>query len=387
MKILKLVFKNAFRHKLRTVLTILGLSVAVLAFVLMRTVVGAWYAGVDASSANRLVVVHRVSFIFTLPVAYEDRIRQVKGVSNVSFAEWFGGIYKDRTFKNFFARYAIDTENFLKIYPEFIVPPDQMADFLKERSACVVGIKTAKEHGFKIGDIIPLEGDIYPGKWQFVVRGIYTGRDKSADETAMFFDWKYLDERLRATVPRRAGHVGWYIVQVEKPSESARISQEIDEMFKSSDAPTKTETEKAFQQSFVSMSGAIITALNVVSFVIIGTILLVLANTMAMTARERIKEYAVLKTLGCTGFHLVGLIGGESLFIASLGGALGLVLSWPAIHGFQAQFPTMFPILPGLRLIMVMGGAIALLVGVVAAIFPSLRATRMRIADGLRQIG
>lgn len=387
MKILKLISKNAMRHKLRTLLTVLGLAVAVLAFVLMRTVVGAWYGGVDASSVNRLVVVHRVSFIYNLPYAYGDKIRAVKGVSNVTWAEWFGGIYKDRTFKNFFARYAIDNDNFLKVYPEFIVPPDQLAEYLKDQRACIIGIKTAQSQGFKIGDTIHLEGDIYPGDWDFIIRGIYKGRDRATDETAMMFNWKYIDERLRQTVARRAGNVGWYVVQVDNPNDSARISQEIDDMFKNSAAPTKTETEKAFQQSFVSMSGAIITAINYVSFVIIGVILIVLANTMAMTARERVKEYAVLKTLGFTGFHLLGLICGESLLIAFVGGVLGLGLSFPVIHGFQAMLPTMFPILPGLGLIMTLGMVIALVVGVIAAVFPAVRATRMRIADGLRQIG
>lgn len=387
MKIFKLVFKNAFRHKLRTILTMIALAVVVMAFVLMRMIIGAWNAGVAGSSANRLVVVHRVSFIFQLPYAYGDRIRRLPGVSNITWADWFGGIYIDRKFENFFARYAVEGENFFKIYPEFKVPPDQMEAFTKERNACIIGIKTAQQHNFKLGDTIQLTGDIYPGQWDFIVRGIYVGKDKSTDETGMFFHWDYLDERLKQTVPRRAGQVGWYVVELGKATDGPRISQQIDDMFKSSNAPTKAETEKAFQQSFVSMSGAIIKAIDVVSFVIIGVILLVLVNTMAMTARERIKEYAVLKTLGYTGAHIFGLIGGESLMIGAAGGALGLLLSYPAIQGFQAMLPTWFPIIPPLGLIMTTAGLIALLVGIVAAIFPSLRATRMRIADGLRQTG
>ena len=386
MNFLKFIFRNAFRHKLRTFLTILGLAIAVLAFVLMRTVVGAWYAGVDASSANRLVVVHSVSFVFHLPLSYHEKIAQVKGINKVGYAEWFGGIYKDRNFANFFARYAVD-DNFIQVYPEFIIPPDQLAAFEAEGNACIVGQKTAKQHGFKIGDIVPIKGDIFPGKWQFVVRGIYKGRERSTDETAMLFKWKYLDESLRKTAPVRAGHVGWYVIQVAHPSESARISEDVDSLFRNSPAPTKTETEKAFAQSFVSMSGAILTALNFVSYVIIGIILLVLANTMAMTARERNKEYAVLKTLGFTGKHLVLLIGSESLLIALLGAIVGLPLGYLAIHGFQSMFITMFPILPKLKWIMILGGLTALAVGVVAALFPALRASKMRIADGLRQIG
>lgn len=389
MKVLKLLIKNAFRHKLRTFLTIVGIAIAVMAFALLRSVVGAWYAAVDVASGDRLITRHAVSFVFHLPYTYGEKIRQIPGVQDVTYAVWFQGIYKDpKEFKNFFPRIAINPENFFKIYPEFIVPPDQFEAFRKERNAAIIGEQTAKQHNLKIGDIIPIEGDIYPGKWQFVVRGIYKGRDSSTDLTQMFFDWKYLDEAIKKEMPgRREGQVGWYVVQVKDISHIPQIASKIDASFKNSSAETLTETEKAFNKSFISMYSALFTAMNLVSFVIIGIILLVLANTMAMTARERITEYAVLKTLGFTGRHITEIIAGESMFIAFVGGLLGLAAAYPITIGFQAMFPTIFPILPSFVKIGVIGLLAALMVGLTSAAFPAMRASRMTIVEGLRHIG
>lgn len=388
MKILKLLIRNALRHKLRTLLTIIGIGIAVMAFSLLRTVVGAWYAGVDVAAADRLVTRHAVSFVFSLPLSYSAQIKQVPGVADVTYAVWFQGIYKDAAdFKNFFPRMAVNSENFFKVYPEFVVPPDQYAVYLSERNACIIGAKTALQQKLKIGDIIPIEGDIYPGKWEFVVRGIYKGRDNKTDETQMFFDWKYLDERMREDAPGRAGKVGWYVSSIKDPSHSASISAAIDKLFKNSPAETKSESERSFNQSFISMYSALFTAMNFISFVIIGIILLVLANTMAMTARERTTEFAVLKTLGFSTKHLTGLIAGESIFIAFVGGIIGLAFAYPVVLGFQAAFPTMFPILPPFAKIGALAFMAALFVGMASAFFPILRTTRMTIVEGLRHIG
>jgi len=387
MKFLKLIFRNTMRHKLRTFLTVAGISIAVLAFTLLRTVVGSWYSGIDAASADRLIVRHAVSFVFSLPVAYYDKIKTVPGVANVSWAVWFQGQYKDpKEFKNFFPRMAVDPEHYFEIYPEIIVPKDQWDDFRKERNACVIGIKTAQQHNLKIGDIIPINGDIYPGKWEFVVRAIYKGRDRLTDETQMLFDWKYLDEGMRTRMPERSARVGWYVVKVARMEDSPRVSAAIDALFANSSAETKTETEKAFNQSFISMYSAIITAMNFISFVIVGIILLVLANTMAMTAIERTTEYAVLRTLGFNTRQLMGLISGESLTISAIGGALGLAAAIPIIKGFQAAFPNMFPLLPDPTITIVLGSSAALAVGLLASIIPVLRVSHMRIVDGLRHI-
>jgi putative ABC transport system permease protein len=385
MLFLKLLFRNAFRHKLRTGLTLLSIAVAILAFGLLRTVVGAWYAGVEASSANRLITRNAVSLIFPLPLAYKDRIRQVDGVNTVSYGNWFGGIYIDR--KNFFPNFAVQGESYLKLYPEYILSPVQKEAFLRDRKAAVAGKKLAAKYRWKVGDPITLQGTIFPGNWEFVLRAIYQGRDENVDETQFFFHWEYLNETLKKIAPSRADRVGFYMVGVERPSLSSGVVQAIDRAFKNSLAETLTETEKAFQQSFVSMSEAIIGAIQIVSFVVIGIIAAVVANTMSMTARERIGEYAVFKTLGFGGWHIVGLILGESLFISLAGCALGLGAIFPAAQGFRKALPIYLPVFRISEETLCLAVVASMAVGVVAAIIPAWRAVRMRTADGLRRIG
>ena len=386
MKVFKLMFKNALRHKLRTFLTILGISIAVVAFGFLRTVVTAWYAGVEMSAANRLVTRNSISFIFPLPYAYRDRIARIPGVETVSYANWFGGVYIDKS--QFFPRMAVDAETIFEVYPEFIVPPDQLEAFKKERNACVMGADLAQQYGFKIGDVIPIEGDIYPGKWEFVVRAIYQPRDKTVDGTQFYFHWEYVDERMKQEMPGREGDVGWYIIKINDPNQSATISEQVDNLFTNSRAETKTETERAFQEGFIQGTSLIITLLNFISFVIIGIILLVLGNTMIMSARERTKEYAVLKTIGFSGKHLLGLIAGESLVISALGGALGLLLTYPLVGVFSIAVPkSWFPVFYVEPTTLVMAGLSALVVGIVASLFPVQRALRTSIVDGLRFVG
>ena len=386
MKVFKLIFKNTLRHKLRTALTILAISIAVMAFGLLRTVVTAWYAGVEASAANRLISRQAVSFIFPLPYSYRDQIAKLPGVEQVTYMNWFQGVYIDKN--QFFARMAVDAETVFDVYPEFLLDADQLQTFKRERNSCVVGADLAKQYKFKIGDIIQVEGDIYPGVWQFVVRGIYKPRDKTTDATQMFFHWQYLDERVRQESPDRAGNVGWYIIRIADPAQSGAISNQIDGLFKNSRAETKTETERAFQQGFIAAAGAIITAMNFMSFVIIGIIMLVVGNTMIMSARERTREFAVFKTLGFSAGHLVGLILGESMLISGLGGGLGLFLTFPFVGGFAAAVPKgFFPIFNVEPTTIILAVSSALVVGFIASIFPIQRALTTRIVDGLRHVG
>ncbi|HEY3875743.1 MAG TPA: FtsX-like permease family protein [Candidatus Kapabacteria bacterium] len=385
MKIAKLIFRNVFRHKLRAALTILGVAIAVMAFGLLRTLVTSWYSGANAAAPDRLVTRNSVSFIFPMPLAYRDQILRVPGVKNVTYESWFGGQYIDKN--HFFARIAVDPSTVFTIYSEYLMPPDQLAAFQKERNACVVGAKLAEQYHFKIGDIIAITGDIFPGNWQFVVRGIYHGKDPSVEENTLFFQWDYLNEHLLQTTPSRANNVGWYVVQVNNPSDAAAVSERVDALFANSAAETKTETEKAFQAGFISMSSAIITSLQVISYVIIGIIFLVLANTMIMTARERIREYAVLKTLGFTGQHLVILIFGESLAIALLGGIVGILITFPACAGFAKGMQAFIPRFIIEPSTLILAAVFAVLVGIVSAIFPANRAMKIKIVDGLRQVG
>ena len=386
MRILKLVIKNALRHKLRTILTIVGISVAMIAFGLLRTVVTAWNIGVDASQADRLITRHSVSFIFPLDYAYRDKIAKVQGVKEVSYANWFGGVYIDKT--QFFARMGVDADTYFSLYSEFVISEKELNDFKGERNACIIGEGIARQYNIKIGDIMPLEGDIYPGQWEFVVRGIYKAKNKTTDTSQMLFHWKYLNERMVQESPGRANEVGWYIIRVENPQYAGDVSAQIDEQFKNSSAETKTETERAFQQGFLQSTGAILTAMDVMSFLIVGIIMLVLANTMIMSARERTREYAVFKALGFSRPHLTGLILGESLLISALGGGLGLFLTFPLVAGFEQAIPKgFFPVFQIEPITLILAVIAVLFIGVVAGLFPLQRVLSTRIIDGFRFVG
>jgi putative ABC transport system permease protein len=385
MYILKLLLRNAFRHKLRTSLTILSITIAILAFGLLRTFISAWYAGADASSASRLVTRNAISLIFPLPLSYKDKIRQIDGVRQFAWGSWFAGIYIDE--KNFFANYAIDAKNYMALYPEFILPPDQKKAFLSDRKGFCAGRKLIERYHWKIGDTVILRGTVYPGNWEFVLRGIYRGRDESTDERLFFFHWDYLNEALKKTAPRRADQVGWYIVEVTDPNRAGEVAQDIDKTFKNSLAETLTETEKAFFLSFISMVGAIIVAIQLVSFVVIIIIIAVAANTMAMTARERIGEYAIFKTLGFRGWRIAGMIVGESLLLTMIGCFFGIALTPPAAKVFGKIVGTYFPTFRVEIETIYMDIGASILVGLCAAIIPTWRAVKIRIADGLRRIG
>jgi len=383
--LLRLLFRNAFRHKLRTALTVCGMAVAVLAFSLLRTVIAAWYAGVAASSADRLITRNAISLVFSLPLSYKDRIRGVEGVKTVSYGNWFGAYYVEQ--KNFFANFAVEPRTYLELYPEYLILPDQKEAFLRDRKGCVVGRKLAKRFNWRVNDTVTLIGTIFPGNWEFVVRGIYDGRDDTIDDTQFFFHWDYLNETLKRTVARRADQVGFYIIGLSDPDRAAATAVAVDAVFKNSFAETLTETERAFQMSFVSMSEAILTAIRLVSLVIIVIIMAVVANTMAMSVRERLGEYVVFKTLGFHGRYLAGMILGESLLITGLGGLLGILLTFPAAEGFRRAVGTWFPVFRVEPETIYLGIAATLIVGVVAAVLPVWRVTTVRIAEGLRRIG
>ncbi|SEM65806.1 putative ABC transport system permease protein [Syntrophus gentianae] len=384
MMLFRLLFRNAFRNRLRSGLTILGVAVAILAFGLLRTLVDAWYAGVAASSATRLVTRNAISLIFPLPFSYKEKIRQVSGVETVSWGNWFGGIYIDE--KNFFANFAVEPETYLSLYPEYTLSPAEKAAFLRDRKGFVAGRKLAGKYGWRLGDTVTLKGTIFPGNWDFVLRGIYRGRDQNVDETQFVFQWDYLNESLKKTAPARADQVGFYMVGVNRPEVAEEVATAIDRLFRNSMAETLTETEKAFQLGFIAMTGAIVVAIQIVSFVVIFIILAVVANTMAMTTRERFGEYAVLKTLGFRSRHLAVLILGESLVICLLGCALGIALTYPAAALIKEKLGTYFPIFNISVNTLYLDLAAALLVGIVAALIPLQRAIGIRIAEGLRRI-
>lgn len=385
MFILKLLIRNAFRHKLRTILTVVGVAIAIVAFGLLRTLVNLWYAGVEASSASRLITRNAISLAFPLPISYKDRIRQVPGVKDVSWGNWFGGIYKEE--KNFFPNFAIDPKSYLPMYPEYILAPDEAKAFILDRKGCIVGRKTAQRFGWKVGDLVTLRGTIYSGQWEFMIRGIYRGAEKNTDETQLLFHWDYLNETIKQAGSNRADQPAFFLISLTKPELAAEVSLAIDAIFKNSLAETLTETEKAFQMGFVSMTEAILIAIQIVSYVVIVIIMVVAANTMAMTARERIAEYATLKTLGFGPWHIAGVVFGESVVIAMTGGCVGVALTFPAAHWIETELSQFFPVFSITSQTIMMDLTAALVVGVVAGIFPTWRGSTIRIADGLRRIG
>ncbi len=381
---LKLITRNALRHKLRTALTVLGLVIAVLAFGLLQTVIDAWYAGASAASSARLVTRNAISLVFSLPLSYEGRIRGVDGVTAVARSNWFGGVYRDP--KNFFAQFAV-SDNYLDLYPEFIVPEQQRAEYQRDRKGALVGRQLADQFGFKIGDVIPIKGTIYPGTWEFVVRGIMDGRDESIITRQMVFHWEYLNETIRKKTPRQADQVGVYVLGVDNPDNTAAISRNVDAVFRNSLAETLTETEQAFQLGFVAMSNQIIAAIRVVSYVVIVIIMAVMANAMAMSARERTVEYATLKALGFGPGFLALLVFGESLAICVAGGALGMLATPPMAAAFKQAVGGVFPVFTVSPETMRAQAACALAVGIAAGIVPAVQAARVRIVEGLRAIG
>ncbi len=382
---LKLILRNAFRHKLRSSLTVLGVAIAILAFGLLKTLVGLWYHGVNSASATRLVTRNAISLVFPLPVSYYDRLRQVPGVTTVAYGNWFGGVYINE--KNFFANYAIQAENYLDLYPEFTLTPEERKAFLADRTGCIVGRSLAQTYGWKLGDQITLKGTIFPGQWTFNLRGIYHGAERSTEERIMMFHWLYLNETLKKTVARRADQPGYFIVGVARPEDAAQVSLAIDGQFKNSLAETLTETEKAFQLGFVAMTEAIMVAIRIVSYVVIVIIMVVAANTMAMTARERLAEYATMKALGFRSFHIAGVVFGESITIALVGGLLGIAGTYPAAHWIETELAQFFPAFSISAETILFDLLAALTVGVVAGIFPTWRGSTIGIAEGLRRIG
>ena len=385
MFLFRLLLKNAFRHKLRTALTMFGLVVAVCAFGLLRTIVDAWFAGAEASSSTRLITRSATSLTVPLPLAYAQRLRAVDGITSVSWSNWFGGIYI--TERNFFPQFAVDPTSYLALYPEFVVTDAARAAWMRDRKGVLVGRKLATKFGWQVGDNIPMRGTIYAGTWNFTLRGIYDGADAGTDENQMLMHWAYLNETVRARQPKRGDYVGVFVVGIRDPNNAALVSQRIDAQFRNSLAETLTETEKAFQLGFVAMSEAILVALQAVSFIIIVIIMAVMANTMAMTARERLAEYATLKALGFSPGFVVRLLFGESLLIALIGGLAGLLLTLPLAAAFGSATGTLFPVFRVSDTTMGLQLVAALVVGVVAAAWPSWKMSRIDIVAGLRHVG
>lgn len=382
MKFLPLLWKNLWRKKLRTIFTLLSVFIAFILFGLLMTIRTAFTFGVDIAGIDRLVLIHKVSLIMPLPISYLNRLRSTPGVEAATHNTWFGGVYQDPS--NFFAQIAVEPEPFLKIYPEYTLPPDQVKAWLGDRQGAIVGADLARRFGWKIGDRIPIGATIWQPRgggqtWEFNIAGIYDG-EQGVDKTQFFFRYDYLDENRAGG----NGLVGWYVVKIADASQSQTMGATFDAMFENSDAETKTTTEKGFVEGFANQVGDIGAIMIAILVAVLFTILLVAANTMAQAVRERTSEMAVLKTLGFSNISILSLVLGESVFICVLGGSLGLLMAWLFVQGGD---PTggMLPIFVLQPRALAVGVALILGMGLSAGLLPALSAMQLKITDGLRR--
>lgn len=383
MKFTRLVFANFKRHKLRTALTMLSIIVAFILFAYLSAIRKGFSMGVSMAGADRLIVRQKISLIQPLPKSYQAIIDGMDGVSVSSQASWFGGIYRDEKFP--FPQIAVEPEKFLIIYPEFVLPPEEKAAWMRTRTGCMVGRKLMQRHpDWKLGGHIPIQPTFNQAKnggaWVFDLVGVYDGAHKEVDTTGMFFHHDYLDENRRGGV----GLTGWYYIKIKDPKNAESIARRIDERFANSPSETKTETEKAFVKGFaeqVGNIGAIVAAILTAVFFII---LLVVGNTMAQSVRERVSELGVLKAIGFTDAQVLMLVLSESLFISVVAGAIGIGLGWLFV---SAGDPTggALPVFLFAPDAMAVAAVLAVLLGIITGAWPSLQAMRLNAVEALRR--
>ncbi|OLC08689.1 MAG: hypothetical protein AUH41_07520 [Gemmatimonadetes bacterium 13_1_40CM_66_11] len=379
MKYLQLVVANLGRHKLRTVLTVASVALALFLFASLRSVTTTMAAAAQFGGARRLVTLNATGLVFPLPLAYANRIKALPGVTGLSWANWFGGRYGDG--KNFFANFAVDAESYLDLYPEIVMPADQKQAFVQDRTGAIIGDRLISQFGWKLGQNVTLQGTIFPGDWTFKIDGVYTPTDPAIGDNVLIFHHEYFDERIG-----RAGIAGWYIVEIDDPSHAPAIAKTIDDLFRNSSSSTKTGTEREFQASFATMWGNVSFLMSTIGLAVVFAILLVTANAMMMSARERTGEIAVLKTVGFSDKLLFTLVMVEAGAMALTGAAIGLgaaTLLYPAIHFNGAGF------LPGFKVAtstLIFGALVALGLMLASGLVPALRAARLPVVQALRKV-
>ena len=379
MKWLIFILRNLKRKKTRTLLTVGSIAVALFLYGLLVTIDTALNMGVDVAGADRLVVRNKVSLIMPLPLSYQQRMRQIDNVTEATHATWFGGVYQEP--KNFFAQFAIDTDTYRLVFPEFLMPDDQWQDFLDDREGAVVGRITADRFQWEVGDRIPIQGTIWPGTWEFNIRAIYDGKQAETDTSLFWFHWKYLEERRSFG----KGTVGWYTVQIDDPDNAVTVAKSIDERFANSTWETSAETERDFAAGFAKQVGNIRLIVLSIGGVVMFTLLLVTGTAMAMAIRERTPEIGVLKTLGFGDTGVLALVLAESTLLAVVGGTIGLGLAKLFTLGGD---PTggMLPIFHLGTDKMIIGAVLTILVGLAAGAIPAADAMRLKIVDALRRV-
>ncbi len=388
MQLATIAVRNLGRNKLRTALTLAGVMVAVIAFVLLRTVLWSWTAGVEQAAKDRIGTRHKVSFILPLPLRYAQEIAQVPGVVHVATANWFGG--KDpKHEREFFGSLAVDPTDFLKVYDEIKVAPEQVDAWKQNRRGALVGDALARKLGWKVGDRVTLQGTMFPGDWEFEISGIYTANRATVDRSTLYFQYKYLNESLPAS---RRDQVGWIMARVDDPGRAAEIAKQVDKIFDERDVQTLSMSERALGASFLGMLSAVLNAVDLVSYVIMAIMLLILGNTIAMGVRERTHEYGVLRAIGFRPRHIVTFIVGEGVVLGMLGGALGLAVAYPFVEKGVGRFleENMGAIFPFFRVstgVAVTAFLLAVTLGWVAALLPARGAVRANVVNALRRVG
>jgi putative ABC transport system permease protein len=380
-KYIPFTFRNLLRNRRRTILTVLSVTISLFLLSLLFTVYTAFYHRErPPEQARRLITRHKVSLTHVLPEYYGKRIAEIDGVENVMIQNWFGGVYIDSKPEHMFARFAADSEKIFDIYTEWKVPPEQLEAFLRDRQGMAVGKTIADQNNLKLGQRITIKGDIYPGNLELTVRAIFEGRDDSVT----FFHRKYLEEGLPEG---RKGNAGIFVIQARSTDDVARISHEVDEMYRNAPQPTKTESAAAFELSFVNQLGNIKLFLLSIAGAVVFTIVLVSANTVAMSVRERIREIGVLKTLGFTSSIVLGMIIVEAVAMALLGGVLGVGLCFLVTQGMRNVMVNFFSgfVMPLWGIPICLGAAA--LIGLCSSIIPATIAARTQITEALRHVG
>lgn len=392
MTLATLAARNILRNRFRTVATIVGVAVTIVVFILLRTVLTSWNTAVDYAARDRLAVRNKMSWVVLLPLKYAQEVRERfrDDVAEVTWANWFGGKYA-KAEKDFFPTLAVEPATMTAVYDDMVLADDQKAAWLSDRTGAVVGDALAKRYGWEIGDKITLIGTIFPrpDDWTFTLRGIYTARRKSVDRTQFLFHWTYLNDALPAGFKDQ---IGWLVVKVRDPNRGAQVSKAIDAAFEDSDFQTMTQSELELNRSFMAVFSAVLTAMDVVSLVILVIMVLILGNTIAMGARERTHEHGVLRAIGFQPRHLALFVLGEAMTIGLLGGGLGLLFALPFVNlglgrWLEENMAGFFPYFQVAPTTAVLSMVLALGLALVAAAIPAYRAARLVVTDALRRIG
>ncbi len=380
--------RNLFRRKGRTILTVLAVAVAVLIFCVIRTVVGAFNAGADEAASDRLATRHKISITMQLPMNYIGELRGIDGVETATWANWFGA--KDPKKRTpFFAGFAADHLTWFDVMDEMEVSPEALAEWKTTANGAILGDVLARTLEVKVGDRLVITSDIYPGDWEFKVVGIYMPKRRTVDRNSMVFRWDYLNNDPRAEFSR--DQIGWSMSRLTAGAKGAEVSRRIDAVFAERDDQTLTMSERAFQLSFLGAFAAVLTAFDLVSLVILLIMTMILANTIAMSVRERTHEYGILRAVGFHPGHILGFILGESILVAIVGGVVGVLLTLLLVNGLMGPYVEenmagMFPYFSAPIGVLVLALGMAVLLGVVAGVLPAYRASRLRVTDALRRL-